>query len=350
MTGPARSRILTQLALWLPPVLIGGGGAAGCGGISAESSLERPVAAMVESLESLAFVPRGRTFVWSSIEAGSDVDLVVDRFEVTWGMWWEVNAALATGLAVPEAYQPPLGTAEEQFIPSAWIEGVPATGMNLVEGRVFAAARGMRIPTFEEWMWCAIGPRSRSFPAGRSQKALANTADLGLFRATPVGAFESGRTPDTEIYDLLGNVWEWLEAPANPDQGWSTIGVVSRPGTRPDPEAAWCVGGSFLTPSRRLFTRDRVCLATAVTEAHRSKEVGLRCVAPASDFLGRLGGADGPGVRLRSLPNEARIRTEAVGDRWGPPAVPALKALVAERRGLPWTQALLDGAQLDGDS
>lgn len=348
MTGPARSRSLTQLALLLPPVLAWGGGAASCGGVGAESSVEGPVVAIVETLESLAFVPRGRTFVWSPIEAGADVDLVVDRFEVTWGKWWEINGALGTGLAVPEDYQPPLGTAEEQFIPSAWIEDVPATGMSLVDARLFAAARGMRIPTFDEWMWCAIGPRNRRFPAGQNQRALANTADLGLFRPTPVGAFESGRTPDTGIYDLLGNVWEWLEAPADPDQGWSTIGVVSRPGARSDPDAAWCVGGSFLTPSRPLYnTLDRVCLASAVTETHRSKEIGLRCVASASEFLGELGRKAGPGRPLLSLPEEAQARIEAVGDRWGPPAVPALKALVEEGRGLPWTQILLDGAQLD---
>ncbi len=348
MTGPARSRFLPQLALPLISAILVGGGMAGCGQFGGENGSEELVSGIVESLESLSFVPRGRTLVWSPIEAGTDVDLLVDRFEVTWGKWWAVVGSSTAGIEIPPVYQPPQGTAEEQLVPTAWIEDVPASGMTLVEARAFASLRGMRVPTFEEWMWCAIGPRNRRYPAGRTQKALANTAGLGLFRPTPVGAFESGRTPETEIYDLLGNVWEWIDAPPDPEQGWTTIDVASRPGARPDPDAAWCLGGSFLTPSRPLYTLDSVCLASAVTESHRSREIGLRCVAPAVEYLAQLGQAEGPSHGSQGLSGVIRARVEAVGGRWGPAAVPALKAMVANGQGLPWTQALLDGAELEG--
>ena len=195
--GARRSRAPLALAL----LVLGG---AGCGEPPGSTPLDPAAAAVVRSLERLAFVPAGRTAL--DIDVGVDVDLLVDRFEVTEALWAELFgeedprpgsfasfAARQVGAAPPES----------------WILEAPAVGMTLAEAGEAAARRGMRLPTFEEWLWCAAGPRSRRFPAGRQQRGLANTLELGLFRPTPVGAFESGQTPDTGLFDLLGNVWEW---------------------------------------------------------------------------------------------------------------------------------------------
>jgi len=330
--GARRSRAPLALAL----LVLGG---AGCGEPPGSTPLDPAAAAVVRSLERLAFVPAGRTAL--DIDVGVDVDLLVDRFEVTEALWAELFgeedprpgsfasfAARQVGAAPPES----------------WILEAPAVGMTLAEAGEAAARRGMRLPTFEEWLWCAAGPRSRRFPAGRQQRGLANTLELGLFRPTPVGAFESGQTPDTGLFDLLGNVWEWTEPPP-PPAGWRSLDADAWPVDGGAGAPAWVLGGSFSTPEQVLFTRDGVALAMGVTPGHRGSDVGVRCVAEARAFIAGLASAAGP------LPAAARPRVVAVGDRWGGRSVEALlRASEGVPQGLenPWVEALLEGAGRGG--
>lgn len=287
-------------------------------------------------LERLAFVPRGETQVLSPADARSERDLLVDRFEVTWALWDRVlGPEDAPDVAV---FRPDPDAPEALTSPSEWLREAPAVGMTLAEARTFAAARAMRIPTFEEWMWCALGRRGRRAPAGAPQRGSANTSELGLARATPVGAFESGRTPDHGLYDLLGNVWEWIDAPPNPSQGWATIDVETRPEEAVSRAEAWCVGGSYLTPERPTYTADRVCLALEVARAHRASDLGFRCVTDAEEYLGSLP-AD---ARLSTAERERLVR---VGQRWGQGAVRMLRLVDGHGQGGEWVAALLQGAQ-----
>ncbi|MEM9802973.1 MAG: SUMF1/EgtB/PvdO family nonheme iron enzyme, partial [Planctomycetota bacterium] len=241
----------------------------------------------IARLDSLAFVPGGRTSLVSPLDVGVSVDLFVDRYEVTVGEWRRLFDGADP---IPPTFRDLSVERATATLPGSWRSDVPVVGMTLAEARRAAELRGMRLPTFEEWMWCATGPRSRRLPAGRRQRGLANTLELGLFRATPVGAFESGQTPDTGIYDLLGNVWEWTEMPTlvgwtatNPD-AWPADGGAGAP--------AWIAGGSFATPERVLFTRDRVVHARATTVEHRGFDVGMRCVAEAWAYLDGLPDVD----------------------------------------------------------
>lgn len=306
--------------------------ASACGPWGRGGALDAGTAGVIETLESLAFVPSGRTAL--DIDVGVDVDLVVDRFEVTESIW--------TGLfgeddPRPENFASFVGRQVGAAPPEAWILQAPAVGMNLDEARQAARLRGMRLPTFEEWLWCAAGPRSRRFPAGRQQRGLANTLDLGLVRPTPVGAFESGQTPDTGIFDLLGNVWEWTEPPP-PLSGWKTIDADAWPVGGGSGAPAWILGGSFSTPEKVLFTRDGVALAMGRTTGHRGADLGMRCVMEAIPFLVSLAE---PGS---GLPQAARARVVAVGARWGSRSVDALEAARAAAPESAWVEALLEGA------
>ncbi len=303
-----------------------------CADWEREGALDAGAEGVIEALESLAFVPNGRTAI--DIDVGVSVDLVVDRFEVTESIWTELFGKKDPR---PENFTSFVERQVGAAPPDDWILQAPAVGMNLDEAREAARLRGMRLPTFEEWLWCASGPRSRRFPAGRQQRGLANTLELGLVRPTPVGAFESGQTPDTGIFDLLGNVWEWTEPPP-PPSGWKTIDADAWPVAGGAGAPAWVLGGSFSTPERVLFTRDGVALAMGRTQGHRGADLGMRCVMEATPFLVSL--AD-PGSEL---PSSARARVVAVGARWGFRSLDALEAALAVAPRSPWVAALLEGA------
>lgn len=303
-------------------------------GTALSGDTERTIA----RLENLAFVPRGRTVL--DIEIEVDVDLLVDRFEFTEALWLEMYGE---GDPRPESFATFAARQIGAGSPERWVTQAPAVGMTLGEARETARRRGMRLPNFEEWLWCATGPRSRRFPAGRQQRGLANTLELGLVRATPVGAFESGQTPDTGIFDLLGNVWEWTEPPP-PPSGWTTLDADAWPADGGAGAPAWLLGGSFSTPEQVLFTRDGVALAMGTTAGHRASDVGMRCVVEAAEFLGALAAEAVP------LPASARARVSAVGARWGFRSYEALEVARRAAPKSPWIESLLQGASRGRDA
>ncbi len=310
---------------------------AACGPETPQNGSNGSIDAVVAQLESLAFVPLGRTALDSPIDVGADVDLLIDRFEITSREWERLfgdeDPIPASFSSLLEAQGEPRAGATQ---PASWATDVPAVGMTLDEARRAASLRGMRLPTVEEWMWCAVGPRTRRLPAGRQQLGLANTLELGLFRATPVGVFESGQTPETAIFDLLGNVWEWTEPPPMVG-GWTTINADAWPASGGAAAPAWVMGGSYLTPLKVLFSPDRAVLAQATTLNHRAPDVGVRCAVEASVFLAAL-------PREARLGRDARQRLQIVGQRWGARATALLGAMAEADPGNAWVASLLLGA------
>lgn len=296
-----------------------------------------PIELAVHELERLAFVGAGRTSIDSPIDVGSDIDLLVDRFELTVREWRRLFPA---GDPIPDAFRSTT-LANDSLYPREWALDVPVVGASLEDARVAADRRGMRIPTFEEWMWCALGPRSRRFPAGRNQRGLANVVELGLGRVSPVGAFESGQTLDTGIYDLLGNVWEWVEPPLPTEGGWRTLdGELAWPVSGGRDAPTWVMGGSYATPARPMYAPDGTLYAEASSFGARSSSIGFRCVANAEEYLRRLTVRVAP----EDLDPDLRRRVIAVGERWGGHAAVSLRKLAGQLGGMTVVHLLAEGA------
>ncbi|MEE8469441.1 MAG: SUMF1/EgtB/PvdO family nonheme iron enzyme, partial [Planctomycetota bacterium] len=281
--------------------------------------------------ELLAFVPRGSSMPFPSVRCDCPEDLLVDRFEVTRGLWLEIASRSDS---LPDL---------DGRVGQDWTEPtsllLPAVGMDHAEASTFAALRGMRLPTVGEWMYVAGGSRAQTWPHGNSpETSVANTAGVRLRAAAPVGTFPNGQSTGTHVHDLIGNVWEWTTPPL--PRGMvpaSWLGVGGE-----DPHPLWAMGGSYLHPARALHGEGgvgavRYFNAQGLQHAHRAADLGLRCVAPARAFLVAH-------AREWSAPS-LRPRVLAVGRLWGSRSV-ALLEVLAGREGAPaaldW---LLQGAR-----
>ena len=68
-----------------------------------------------------------------------------------------------------------------------------------------------RLPTEKEWEYASAGLEGRQYPWGNAEptKSLANYNEHEG-ATTPVGRYPDGATPE-RLYDMAGNVWEWMD-------------------------------------------------------------------------------------------------------------------------------------------
>ena len=282
-------------------------------------------------LDRLAFVAPGECRLLGrdgvDLVCANGEALLVDRLEVTRGEWAAWSATSSGAAATGE-------DPNRAVVADAWPEAVdswPASALTLAEARAYAASRGMRLPTAREWIRVASGTRAQPFPWGLARaSAVANTVELGLGRPVPSGTFEQGASPDS-VYDLLGNVAEWVEDPIASAGGGDDV--------RP---LAWAMGGSFATRLWKIYEPDESGRTTVVQvdldPGTRSADVGLRCVASARAWLAEQ--TPDLGATQRERDGLRRI-----GARWGRDAVQLLEDLAGRpgaKLALRW---LLEGAR-----
>ncbi|HEY8077586.1 MAG TPA: SUMF1/EgtB/PvdO family nonheme iron enzyme [Labilithrix sp.] len=140
-----------------------------------------------------------------------------------------------------------------------------ASGVTLDEARVFCTHRGGRLPTEDEWIVAAAGPKAHRYPWGDTG-AVCRRAAFGL-RDGPcatggdgpdtVGSHPDGATPQG-VQDLAGNVAEWVETGAC--ESGKCLAVVR--------------GGSFET---KLATELRTWSRREVSPETRQASIGFRC-------------------------------------------------------------------------
>lgn len=289
-----------------------------------------PSRALLE-LERLCFVPPFELRLLPNADLSLAKSLLFDRYEFTRGdlrhYWPERRERAAFYAWKTEAAHDAPGRAD-------W----PAF-VDFHEAAELAALRGMRLPTPREWLHVAVGRLGSKSPwGGQGREFFANTivrqggADFSLQAPCSVGTYENGKSRPFGCYDLLGNVWEWVDgvvlgSEELPDVEVGRDEIDDGVGTR-----ASVLGGAYDSLWRPTFELDRDLNqqrfhARRLDKRTLSPSIGVRMCADAAAYLWAK-------ARLWGSGAAARERVRAVGRGWAEDALArsALRALLADLR------------------
>ena len=135
----------------------------------------------------------------------------MDKYEVTNAMYKD---CLNAGVCNPPTS---LGSAtQKNYFENPTYAQYPVIYMNWDMANEFCQWRGMRLPTEAEWEKGARGTDNRTYPWGEGIDC--SKANYGSCSndTTPIGKYEFGKSP-YGLYDMAGNVWEWVSDLYSPD-------------------------------------------------------------------------------------------------------------------------------------
>lgn len=230
----------------------------------------------------MVLVPAGE-FIMGSNEGNADEKpahqvyldaYYIDKHEVTIGQYGEF-------LDVNSFDPPPLWTTMAQ--PS--YENRPVVNVDWKDASNYCKWAGKRLPTEAEWEKAARGTDGRIYPWGNDPPS-PTRANFGKERdkwnnheaLVPVGQMKEGKSP-YGVYDLAGNVWEWVNDWYDPDY------YAASPSRNPQGPISGKFkvirGGSWDLAPERLRSAQRDLNVPTTTDydspAYRNFNSGFRC-------------------------------------------------------------------------
>lgn len=137
-------------------------------------------------------------------------DFVMSRFPITNEQW--ARFMESTGYQPPKHWEGrriPDGKERHPVVHVSWLDANAYCDWLSLEVQSSAPGR-VRLATEAEREFVVRGTDDRKYPWGKDEPTPrhANFGDT-VKDTTPVDAYPLGTTPDTGLYDLAGNIWEW---------------------------------------------------------------------------------------------------------------------------------------------
>jgi formylglycine-generating enzyme required for sulfatase activity len=153
----------------------------------------------------------------------------------------------------------------------------PVVGVCWYEAVAYSRWVGKRLPTASEWQKAGGWPEQLSggmcnrYPWGNMfEPVRTNLSTSGVGQTVAVREYPSGTTPNG-IYQMTGNVWEWLDDPLQ--------AIPCAPGEyfQPWKPMRRIIGGAYNT----YFPGEATCqFITGQGELDRRENIGFRCALP----------------------------------------------------------------------
>ncbi len=200
------------------------------------------------------------------------------------------NGGECLGQPCLDAEQSQISAQGDEYVVAAEASSNPATGVTWYGAAAFCEWRGGRLPTEAEWekaaVWDVDAKVAYRYPWGDTfDGRLANFCDEscdepqansafgdGYPQLAPVASYEDGRSP-YGLYDMGGNVWEWVADWFDPVYYASSAGAD--PMGPDDGEAKVVRGGSWFDTGNYMASAIR--FPSPPDNADRT--IGFRCAA-----------------------------------------------------------------------
>lgn len=199
------------------------------------------------------------------VEVSVERPVAVGRTEVTFAQWQACLDAGGCGTRTPD--DAGWGRSTSPVIDVNWNDAQAYVGwLRQRTGRPY------RLPSEAEWEYACRAGTTTAYPFGDAiGPALANydrqragTREVASYPPNPWG-----------LYDLNGNVWEWVEDVWNDGHGGRPGDEAAR-AQGPDPQEHVVKGGSWDDRDRRVRCASR----NGMDDTHRENEIGFRVALP----------------------------------------------------------------------